>query len=672
MRFSRNLTVLIAGAALFLSACMIDNPTQPNLPSWSVDLEFPIIQKSVTINEIVSDSLFSLDQYGTDGDSIYSFHQSIEIPSIEVGQQLTIPDINQSVASTVGPISIADIAAVQTPTFDLQTIAPTLYSALDLAITMGGGTATVDSVPGADLDPVTSNISFDTFQSATFASGTIDITVHNGLFIPLGAPINVDLLDASSNTLASLTFADTIARNSQATQSFDLTGITLPQSVTVQVTGKTVGSSGEQMTLTSSDLSKGFYVEIGSTDLVASSATAQIPPQTISQSDLIPFDASGNVINYATIGSGYLNFDVENAMGLQSDLTLTIPSLVDDQNNPFSQVLTIPANQSVNQSISLIGYQLQLSSSQQEIGYSYDLQTEDPGSNFVTITQDDSVAVALSLAGLSFDELNGSIAPITIDLDPIQQDFSAMPEEMGGIEFKSVEMVIDFDTDIQIPILLNLDVRAENDAGEFETVQISNWDITDSSRVTIASAADLININPSSLIASGYCTIGGDGSILTTQSVAGLIDISAPLEFEITESATIEMDPTEIDQEFPENIEAITLYAQMDNQFEFGAAVDILAASSLSIFDTGTPDTLATIQIDAARSCLDSVALDSSKINLFQQDNLYIATQVSMLPNYDTDGNTTSTKFLSTDSLKISLYGTVRYLNDHLVSEEER
>ena len=68
MRFSRNLTVLIAGAALFLSACMIDNPTQPNLPSWSVDLEFPIIQKSVIINEIVFDSLFSLDHYGTDVD----------------------------------------------------------------------------------------------------------------------------------------------------------------------------------------------------------------------------------------------------------------------------------------------------------------------------------------------------------------------------------------------------------------------------------------------------------------------------------------------------------------------------------------------------------------------------------------------------------------------------
>lgn len=672
MRFSRSFIVLFLSTSIFLSGCMIDNPTQPNLPAWSVDLEFPIIQKSVTINELLSDSLFSLDQYGTDGDSIYSFHQSIEIPSIEVGQQLTIPDINQSVASTVGPISIPDIAAVQTPTFDLQTIAPTLYSALDAAITLGGGSATVDSVPGADLDPVTSNISFDTFQSATFSSGTIDITVHNDLFIPLGAPINIDLLDGSNNTLASLTFADTIGRNSSATQSFDLAGTTLPQSVTVQVTGKTVGSSGEPMTLTSSDLNSGFNVEIGSTNLVASSATAQIPPQSISQSDLISFDASGNLINYATIGAGYLNFDVENAMGLQSDLTLTIPSLVDDQNNPFSQVLTIPANQSVNQSISLIGYQLQLSSSQQEIGYSYDLQTEDPGTNFVTISENDSVAVALSLTGLSFDELNGSIAPITMDLDPIEQDFSAMPEEMGGIQFQSVEMVIDFDTNIEIPILLNLDVRAENDAGEFETVQIIDWNIVDSSRVTIANAADLININPSRLIASGNCTIGGDGSILTTQYVAGLIDIAAPLEFEITESASIEMDPTEIDQEFPENIEAITLYAQMDNQFEFGAALDVLAASSLATFETGSPDTLATIQIDAARSCLDSIALDSTKIDLFQQENLYIATQVSMLPNYDTDGNTTTTKFLSTDSLKITLFGTVRYLNDHLVSEEER
>ena len=672
MKFSRNVIVLLFGATLLLSGCMIDNPTQPNLPAWSVDLEFPIIKKSVTINEIMSDSLFSLDQYGTDGDSIYSFHQSIDIPSIEVGQQLTIPDINQSVSSTVGAISIANIAAVQTPTFDLETIAPSLHSALDAAITFGGGSATVDSVPGADLDPVTSAISFDTFQSATFSSGTIDITVHNDLFIPLGTPINIDLLDAMNNTVASLTFADTIGRNSQATQSFDLAGTTLPQSVTVQVTGKTVGSSGQQMTLTNSDISSGFHVEIGSTDLVASSATAQIPPQTISQSDLISFDASGNLINYAIIGSGYLNLDVENAIGLQSDLTLTIPSLVDDQDNPFSQVLTIPANGSENQFISLIGYQLQLSSSQQEIGYSYDLQTEDPGANFVTISDDDSVAVSLSLTGLSFDELNGSIAPITVDLDPIEQDFSALPEEMGGIEFQSVEMVIDFDTNIEIPILLNLDVRAENDAGEFALVQISDWNIVDSSRVTIANAADLININPSSLIASGYCTIGGDGSILTTQYVAGIIDIAAPLEFEITESASIEMDPTEVDQEFPENIEAITLYAQMDNQFEFGAAVDILAASSLSIFDSGTPDTLATIQIEAARSCLDSVALDSSKIHLFQQENLYIATQVSMLPNYDTDGNTTSTKFLSTDSLNITLYGAVRYLNDHLVSEDER
>nr|MBC8175200.1 hypothetical protein [Candidatus Neomarinimicrobiota bacterium] len=250
------------------------------------------------------------------------------------------------------------------------------------------------------------------------------------------------------------------------------------------------------------------------------------------------------------------------------------------------------------------------------------------------------------------------------------QSIDALPEEMNGINFEHVNMYLDFDTNIGIPVLLNLTITASNEAGDIDSSSVTNWDITDSTHVIMPSAERLINIKPDSIKAGGYATIFSSGTtvdtIATDQFIGGTFTVSAPLEFEITDSAKIEFDPEKVELEIQEELKAAVLYMDIDNQFDFGSSLTVLTADSITQFDDGSADTLFTLNIEPDTVKTDSIDLDDEKLDLFKGDSLYIKSDVQLLGTQDEPS-----KFLSTDSLKILLYGAFRYLVDPTEQGEE-
>ncbi len=822
----RKLFILLGSAVLlWLGACYIDNPTQTNFPKWIVQLDVPLFKESMGFSDILDDSLIT-QVMDNDGDSLYAIQKNIPIDTTRLGNQLSFENITQSFKQSIdaitiettpktahaeiGKVELADIGPIITSEFTFEQIMPSsIVDPIRTAIQLNGGTATVDSIPSADLEPVTKAFSFGDFESATFESGTIEVTVYNNMVFPFGKPFTLSLIDTIDNSVKeTITFSDYIPENSSTTKFIDLAGKTLSNINGVQVSGESDGSQNQPVTLTEEDLEKGFILEANVRDMVVSAATAKIPSQTISNTDTVALENADAKIESADISEGSLDIDIQNTIDLNSEITLSIPSLVDNQNIPLETTILLTAKTDNQTSIDLSPYTLTMDTAAQQLEYSYAIQTAATDPNLATIQENDSIDVQINLQNITFssvtgyftsdaivesdsialqtnhqieealldsgqlavamtnnmgveadvflsiDELynpdhisfaetislpplgmqrtevfdlsnhtiemnntrqilhyesrisldpdqrmtinfddslgidlgltdvnfahiTGIVEPVTIDIDTVEQEISALPEELDGIDLQDVEMTLNFETNLQIPVFLNLSIYAYNNQGESDSIVVNEWEITQQPTLVIDQAEDLINLHPVRFVASGCARIG-DGVQSATVSkgefAAGTLNILAPFSFLITEDINREIDPQEVNADIPEQIEGFILYTDIVNQFLFGATVEVVAAPDTTIFRNGsstTPDTLVILQIDPgapneATSKTDSVVLDESEISLFQEPT-YIKTNVSVTGQPDG----IATKIRSTDSLHISLSGSVKYLNDHLASENK-
>ena len=944
--------------AILLFGCTLDSPDQDKLPVWSTTIEIPIIQTRIDLDTFLEDSLISVNE-----DSIYVFNKTVEIDSVEVGDQLKIDpieksfvqyasavtvdssnttftigydsvgldDITELIDAKIGLVELDNIGAEETDPISFSDIMPAaLVANIDAAITAGGGSSNV-VVDTVALVPQQKSISFDSFSSADISSGNIDVTITNNLFIPLGAPIYVDVKNSIGTLIFQLVWNTEIAPDSSSTITQDVSGMTLTGNMLVEVSGTSNGSQGDTVTVTTGDLSSTFTVELAARDFQVTQAIAVVPAQSISDTSSIELASSETVVEEAVMSNGNLNIIVTNNLPLTGNVQLVIPSLyfgtadstftqnfglaigtfsvptvnmsgwtmamdytdqsldyhylittdstgssvnIDSSDNVelnlaitdifFNEVtgqiesqtiteegdiaiesesqidnahisagqmdlvinnniggvadvqLTVPElvhggidldtvliiNPGENvHSINLAGYELQPVSledqrltygtttitqsgsytydlnnsidvainlsgltfdevtgyiSQEDIveedvieldndtkvetalidsghiqliiqnfigleadvlfsiaelsfngsslessfeiasitepqlqtidlsGYSLNLDVANQQVNYtsaltidseelLTLTLNDSIAIDVLIDTLWFSSVTGIIDTVEVTIDTVEQEISALPDDMDGFEFTNVEISIDFESDISIPVFLDLTMEASNSTGEMETSSIANWNITDSSSVIIPNANELINIQPDMIVAYGSARVGGDGTsgtVTSDQIIAGLLSVKAPLELEIGPDAEITTDPeltTEADagETIPGEIEEIKVFIRYDNEFEFGTAVTVLMSQDTLHFDDGTADVLVdTLLIPAGETGLDSLNLNDDRLGLFNQDSMYVQAKINVLGQTDENGNPVPSKFLSTDVLQLNIYGRIQYLID--------
>ena len=194
----------------------------------------------------------------------------------------------------------------------------------------------------------------------------------------------------------------------------------------------------------------------------------------------------------------------------------------------------------------------------------------------------------------------------------------------------------------------------------------------------IPNASTLINIQPDKILAYGSARVGGDGTsgtVTSTDMIAGLLSVRAPLELEIGHDATITIDPelvtkTGAAESVPEEIEDVVVFISYDNSFEFGSTLTVLMSQDTLDFEAGAADILVdALQITAGVAGVDSINLvgpvsDDNRLGLFNRDSMYVQVQVNVLGQTDSDGNPIPSRFLSTDEMQLNIYGRIQYFID--------
>ena len=947
----------------FFVGCALDNPDENKLPRWSTILEVPIIQTTVDLNEFLEDSLITTYPLGDEGDSIFVFNKTIQLDTVTVGDKLKIDpiekdivqyanaididssqtrfaieydsvgldDISELIDAEIGLINLDNIGSQNTDPISFSDAMPTsLVDIIEAAITASGGSAEV-VVDTVALVPQQKTISFDSFTSATVDSGFIDVKIYNNLFIPLGAPIYVDIKNSIGTELFQLIWNSEIAAGDSSTISHNVSGMTLPGDMLVEVSGTSNGSQGEQVAVTIADLSSTFTINVLARDFNVSEASAIVPSQTIEDTSFITINPSetiveqaimshgaldisvtnnllltGNILlkipslyyesidstlklnfllesgsfllntvdldgwslvmdfenqyldyNYtittddtepnnisisqtdnveldlniseiffssvsgqiesqiveqsgdiniesesrilsASISNGQMNLIVDNSIGGSANVHLTVPELIrgnsildtvlfiDSGENGFAislsdyelqpvsvddQRLTYNTNtttlvetntyylqDSINitmnlsdltfdavsgylnqddniqmdridldndtkiqtaqidsgkilftiqnfigleadvifsieelkqgsdpletsfqissspdpfqREIDLSGYTLSVPLDSQSVNYTSTLSI--PSDQLLSLTLNDSIAIDVLIDTLWFGSITGIVDTVDVSIDTVKKEISALPEDMDGFDFANVEILIDFESGISIPVFLDLTLVSSNSNGISETVSISNWNISDSSTVIVPNASVLINIQPDQILAYGSARVGGDGtvgSVTSNDIILGELSVRAPLEFEIGQDALITTDPTLLNENeseiVPEEIENIVLFVQYNNDFEFGSMITVLMSQDTLDFESGTADLLIDeLQIGSTSTGLDSIELNDNRLGLFNQDSIYLRVEIKVIGQEDNNGNPVPSKFLSTDEMQLNIYGRMQYFID--------
>ena len=443
--FKKYNIIIIAGA--FFVSCSIE-PDLDKLPIIQPSLGFSVYQESITLNDVdilTGDSSITKESYGNN-DSIFVFTKVVNIDKQEVGDKLSIDNISKQFSQSVDDVTIEDTAVeekigfepvgidpienkvrsevgiISLDNIDPQATEPYLFSSIYPSVSDIPNGNTVN-IPSFDLEPVTNDFSFSDFSAAVFSDGSLSLTIINNLVIPLG-DVNVQLKNPDGSDIegGSATIAGPINSGEQQSALLDLSNVTLPGDIIVEVTGS---SPGQNNVLIDNDAkNSSFSVEITGSGLEVTSATAKIPAQTISEVGTIDLASDSNKVVLATIAAGKLVIDIDNYMAITSEMNLSIPSLKTPDGSDFQTSINIGANSSdLISETNISGYALSMSMDEQSVDYSYDVTTQDSGEDFIVITSTDSIIVNIILEGpvegqqLSFSDFEGKVTPQDLGFD---------------------------------------------------------------------------------------------------------------------------------------------------------------------------------------------------------------------------------------------------------------
>ena len=410
--------------SLFFSSCSIDIPEKDEYLRWTANLEIPLGEQKVHLGFLSDDSdvfIKPLENYFEDGapsDSIFIYQKIIDIESVKVGNKLeldaistnfnqsvndvTVSNVSELITSEIGVISLKDIPSSDVSPFIFRDIYPSIED-------IENGTST--SIPAFELTPITNPFSFNDFEEAEFLSGYLKVTINNGMIIPLGPPIVLQLQELSGgDTLdingAILEFDTLIEANGGAViDSLDLTGMTLLGNIFVKVSGSCQGTSGIAVNINEDAKNSNFVVSISAENLEVVSAVAKIPEQLIEENGVISLEPDSNKVIRAVIQDGELNIEVHNYMSLESELVISIPSIENPDGSLFQTTLNILENTlNINSQNDLESHVLIMSENNQEINYNYSILTVNSGDELVPINSEVSIIVNITLGGQNSDD----------------------------------------------------------------------------------------------------------------------------------------------------------------------------------------------------------------------------------------------------------------------------
>lgn len=291
-------------------------------PEWDADFLTPLVATTITLQQMVSDTILESDSSG----NCFLVYESL-IGEVYLDSLLEIPDTTVSYTASLNNLNINDIifdysvslgdiaredSTQNGATSDLYT---TIMTAHNL-----GTPAHIDPIAPMIFDDVVIDAS-DYFQTVTLEDGVLEITIDNQLPIVLTNAI-YEIKNAISGLVVVRDSFNIINPGTVATHTHSLAGMTLESELTGYVSISSPGSIGD----VSIDTSYAVTAHIEIKNIKILSAIARFPAQEIislnQTADLINGDIQ---LTKAIIKEGTANIILSNTLAQDIDFSFELP-----------------------------------------------------------------------------------------------------------------------------------------------------------------------------------------------------------------------------------------------------------------------------------------------------------------------------------------------------------
>ncbi len=379
---------------------------KPVLPSWDVEVNFPIINRPYTIDSLIQKDTSLIKINPLNGYMVYSYSRQTESDS--VGDKIKLKPaepIPMNIKTGVIPFrnysTGTDIPVPGLPRF------PTI-------------------IPPGNLPPITAQIpSNDQFDYLEFETGIFRLTIFNPLPITIKFNDTIRFVDFRNNKF--IFYIDSLPPHGtrQAEQQLHNRTLNPPLKLDTIYSG-TPGSGTNQVTIQDTVLK----VKIDFLNLSIRSGRAKIPPTNILRVDSAKFvidsSATPTKLKRAFFKKGIVDLKIKNDFDVTVRITLMLPQLINKNNQlPFFINQVVSRKDSSILQLNFANYEINNPFPTDTLIYSaqfVQLGSEQDTVQFRTFSQNDVLIASIKIHPPPQDIIvasfiEGQIKPVDIQLD---------------------------------------------------------------------------------------------------------------------------------------------------------------------------------------------------------------------------------------------------------------
>ena len=551
---------------IFLN-CSIDLPDDPKAPIWDVKITRLPLFKADTLR--IGDELKPDDFKRVGMDSIL-FISVGDTLNFSLEDKMTIPGQHQSYQDKLGDLAV-----------DIDYSANQFVGFTELYPQYAGSVGQKIVVPPSDLVPISKDFTFNEFMSLSITAGGIRIEIENDLGFVLGNDVKLDLLDRGhGNQLIETIDLGRIETGMTDVFTVNLEGKLISSQLTTRIYGSLIGSEGQEVEISTNS---GFSIRIGPDYLKVDSAIAKFPAQSLSAdlSGEIDINSDSLRIDYATIKSGYIQFDVNNESELPLTIEFTIPNITRDGAEVLTLVYELNPQYFQDFRISLDRLKLDLVENENII-IRTKLYFHPEAETFYTLKSNDFLKLDVTFSDIEIQDITADIDLHTKFPQFSEVIFDDPPQQLDNLDFNDVIFRLSFPAS-EFNLDLNLEITAFRD-GTAKTLVISH--VLEKGETLVLSKdgvnyngetptlKDIINIIPERLTIRGIIGVQAEGVTFDRDDIFPMIyKIDVPLMFSLMSATYSDYDSLDIDDEARDDIGNYLLEASLEVTVENGIPV---------------------------------------------------------------------------------------------------
>lgn len=590
--FLKSSMLLLAGV-LTLSGCLKDkyNPNNFMKPDWEPGFGVPIATVNITLGNLLkADSTLTINP----DSSIKIVFRNDSIAEQSVGDILQIPaQTPSSQQLKLGAIAISNFGSSQTVSLGqlIGNLDATTANAINQGIAMGSTPFPPIPEQGGGLYtlPVIND-----FSQVTFSRGALNITLTNGFPTTLDSVV-LELRNTGATTPLGVARFGNILANTSQVRSIVLAGQTMLNTIDFGITK--ISSVGTFPNTVVMNTNQALTIGMTGDTLEVINGVVLIPSQDFSaDTNRVDFAPGDNEELYGIdLSTGSIDFAFVSTISETIRIDVSLPA-ISVNNVPIQRTINILPNATTNESISLVGAVLDLTTDPQQAFNILPVIVQAALVSSGTLQPIDSsnqLTVSYGINNIAFNVVRGYFGQKTIQIDESSLDLNlSFLKELGGSIFLANPNInLNISNSIGAPIQLTLDMEGRTIAGQSVSLnapaQIMPYPSvpgnTASGSLTYnnlnSQLAQLLSLPPDTLTTGGLIVLnpnGNQGANFITSSSGIKIGLEADLPFELSANGIGFGDTIDFDASIFDNILEAKLRFKSVNRFPFDMDVELV------------------------------------------------------------------------------------------------